>query len=111
MPIGHVTGTRSVSGSFTCYLTEDTSATNASADFFDDLRGITNVVTNSFALVFKIGGASGTPRLELNMPTCHLEIPTHSVEDVISLETNFMALPTTIAGTDEATIIYHGAVV
>ena len=111
VPIGHVTGTRSVSGSFTCYLTEDTSATNASADFFDDLRGITNVVTNSFALVFKIGGASGTPRLELNMPTCHLEIPTHSVEDVISLETNFMALPTTIAGTDEATIIYHGDVV
>jgi hypothetical protein len=111
VPIGHVTGTRSVSGSFTCYLTEDTSATNASADFFDDVRAITNVVTNSFALVFKIGGASGTPRLELNMPTCHIEIPTHSVEDVISLETNFMALPTTIAGTDEATIIYHGAVV
>ena len=24
VPIGHVTGTRAISGSFTCYLTEDT---------------------------------------------------------------------------------------
>ena len=109
VPIGHVTGTRSVSGSLTCYLTKDTSAVNASADFFEDLRSITNVVTNSFALTFKIGGASATPRLEISMPTCHVEIPTHSIEDVISLETNFMALPSTIDGTNEATLTYHAS--
>ena len=106
VPIGHVTGTRNVSGSFTCYLTEDTATTNASRDFFEDLRAITNVVTNSFALVFKIGGASGTG-LELNMATSHVEIPTHSIEDVISLETNFQALPSTIDGTDELTLTYR----
>ena len=108
VPIGHVTGTRSVSGSFTCYLTEDTGAgvTNVSRDFFEDLRAITNVVTNSFALVFKIGGASGTG-LELNMATAHVEIPTHSIEDVISLETNFQALPSTIVGTDELALTYR----
>ena len=106
VPIGHVTGTRNVSGSFTCYLTEDTSATNVSRDFFEDLRAITNVVTNSFALVFKIGGASGTG-LELNMATAHVEIPTHSIEDVISLETNFQALPSTIVGTDELALTYR----
>jgi len=106
VPIGHVTGTRSVSGSFTCYLTEDTSTTNASRDFFEDLRAITNVVTNSFALVFKIGGASGTG-LELNMATSHVEIPTHSIEDVISLETNFQALPSTIDGTNELALTYR----
>ena len=106
VPIGHVTGTRSVSGSFTCYLTEDTSTTNASRDFFEDLRAITNVVTNSFALVFKVGGASGTG-LELNMATSHVEIPTHSIEDVISLETNFQALPSTIDGTNELTLKYR----
>ncbi len=44
VPIGHVTGTRAVSGSFTCYLTEDTSTVNASADFFNDLRSITNIL-------------------------------------------------------------------
>jgi hypothetical protein len=106
VPIGHVTGTRNISGSFTCYLTEDTSTVNASRDFFEDLRAITNVVTNSFALVFKIGGASGTG-LELNMATSHVEIPTHSIEDVISLETNFQALPSTIDGTNEITLKYR----
>ena len=40
------------------------------------------------------------------MPTCHLEIPTHSIEDVISVETNFNALPSTIDGTNEVTLQY-----
>ena len=106
-PIGHVTGTRSVSGSMNCYLSKDTALNNNSADLWEDLKGITSVVTNSFALNFKIGGATaGTPRLEVNMPTCHLEIPTHSIEDVISVETAFNALPSTIDGTNEATITY-----
>jgi hypothetical protein len=108
IPIGHVTGTRSVSGSMTCYLSKDTSATNHSADLWEDLKSITSVVTNSFGLVFKIGGiTAGQPRLEVNMPTCHLEIPTHSIEDVISVETAFNALPSTIDGTNEATVIYY----
>lgn len=106
VPIGHITGTRTVSGSFTCYLTEDTSATNASADLFEDLRSITSTVTNSFALTFKIGGATGTG-LEVTMPTCHIEIPTHSVEDVIALETNFQALPSNISGSDEVSLTYR----
>jgi len=109
VPIGHVTGTRAVSGSFTCYLTEDTGTVNASADFFNDLRSITNVVTNSFALTFKIGGATGTPRLEVSMPTCHIEVPTHSIEDVISLESNFMALPSTIDEKNEISLTYHAS--
>ena len=50
---------------------------------------------------------AGTPRLEVNMPTCHLEIPTHSIEDVISVETRFNALPSTIDGTNEATLTYY----
>ena len=106
VPIGHVTGTISVSGSFTCYLTEDTATTNASGDFFEDLRAITNVVTNSFALTFKIGGASGTG-LELACSTAHIEIPTHSIEDVISLETTFQALPSSIDDTDEIVLTYR----
>lgn len=106
-PIGHVTGTRSISGSMNCYLSKDTTATDHSADLWEDLKSITSVVTNSFGLVFKIGGATaGTPRLEVNMPTCHLEIPTHSIEDVISVETAFNALPSTIDGTNEVTLKY-----
>jgi hypothetical protein len=106
-PIGHVTGTRSVSGSMNCYLSKDTTANDNSADLWEDLKGITSVVTNSFGLVFKIGGATAsTARLEVSLPTCHLEIPTHSIEDVISVETAFNALPSTIDGTNEATLKY-----
>ena len=106
-PFAHVTGGRAFGGSFTCYLTLDTSTFDStkSRDLFDDLRAASNVVTNSFDLTFKIGGGSGN-RLEVNFPEAHLEIPTHSIEDVISLETNFMALPSTIDGTDEATLTY-----
>lgn len=107
IPIGHVTGARSVSGSFTCYLTRNTSTfdSDRSRDLFEDLRGITNVVTNSFGLTFSIGGSSGN-RLGLTCATAHLEIPTHSIDDVISLETNFSALPQTIDDTDEVLLTY-----
>ena len=109
IPTGHVTGTRSVSGSFTCYLSVNSAARdgsgNLSRDLFEDLRALTSTVTNSVALTFSIGGASGN-RLEMSMPTCHLEIPTHSIEDVISLETNFQSLPSTIDNTNEITLTY-----
>ena len=108
-PIGHVTGTRSISGSMTCYLNRDTVTPNASADLWEDLKSITSVVTNSFALTFNIGGtANGVPKLAVSMPTCHLDIPTHSIEDVIAVETAFNALPSTIDGTDEVTMTYTG---
>jgi hypothetical protein len=105
-PLGHVTGTRSVSGSFTCYLNAES---NSSADLFENIIEGTTTITNNFDLTFKIGGASGTPRVEMAMTDCHLEVPTHSIDDVISLETNFHALPSTIDGTDELTIKYVGA--
>ena len=104
-PLGHVTGTRSISGSFTCYLN---TADDSSAELFEDLIEDQNTVTNSHSLTFSIGG-SNNPKMVVAMPTAHLEVPTHSIEDVISLETNFHALPSTIDGTDEATIAYTGA--
>lgn len=103
-PIGHVTGTRSISGSFTCYLGNHSAG---SADLFEDLIESTTTITNDFNLVFAIGGSS-TPNVTITLPTCHLEIPSHSIEDVISLETNFHALPSTIDGADEASIVYTG---
>jgi len=109
VPIGHVTGARSVSGSFTCYLTRDDATFNStkSRDFFEDLRGLTSVVTNNVGLTFNIGGTTtGTRRLEIDFGTAHVEIPTHSIEDVISLETNFQALPSSIDGTNEMTLKY-----
>jgi len=111
-PLGNVTGVRNVSGSFSCYLNAGETATpltvGTSGDLFDDLASAVAVVNNSTNLLFSIGGAS-TPKLEVNIPTAHLEIPSHQIEDIISLEMNFHALPSTINNTDEATIIYHNA--
>ncbi len=104
-PIAHVTGTRSISGSFTCYLGNHSAG---SADLFEDLIESTSTITNDFDLTFGIGGASA-PKVVINLPTCHLEIPTHSIDDIISIETNFHALPSTVDGADDATITYTGA--
>ena len=104
-PLGHVTGTRSVSGNFTCYLNAED---DSSAELFENIIEDTTKITNDFTLLFKVGGTA-TPRVELNMAQCHLEVPTHSIDDVISIETNFHALPSTIEGTDELAIKYVGA--
>ncbi len=99
-PLGHVTGTRTIGGSLTCYLDNES---NASAELFEDIIEATTDIQNVFSLAFDIG-ASGTPHLLLTMATCHLEVPSHSIDDVISLETNFHALPSTIGGTNEITL-------
>jgi hypothetical protein len=104
-PFAAVTGTRNIGGSFTCYLGNHS---GGSADLFEDLIESTSSITNDFNLVFSIGG-SATPNIQITLPTCHLEVPTHSIEDVISLETTFHALPSTINDADEATIVYNPA--
>ena len=71
--------------------------------------GALDKITNSFTTTFLVGGASGTPRLELKMDQAHFEIPSHNIEDVIALETNFQALPATVDDTDELEIKYVGA--
>ena len=108
--IGHVTGSRAVSGSFTCYLAADTASSNASKDFFDDMSALTTVTANKFDLTFAIGGGAGTPRLEIHCPQAHVDIPTHAVEDLISLETTFNALPSSLDVADDANLTYVGNV-
>ena len=108
-PLGHVTGTRGISGSFTCYLGADTaSGVDSSSDLFEDIIESTDTITNSFDLTFSVGGAAAAPGLVITVPTAHLEVPTHSLDDVISLEVNFHGLPSDINSANEATILYKG---
>ena len=106
-PLGHVTGTRSVSGNFTCYLNTPSSGAS-SADLFEDIIESTSVITNSFDLTFTVGGTGNTPRMVMNLDNCHLEVPTHSIDDIISLETNFHALPTSVDTKDEIDLVFFG---
>jgi len=104
VPFGHTMGTRSVSGNFTCYL--DNSGT-ASADLWQDLQASTSVTRNSFGLTFGVGGGSA-PRMEVTCAKAMLEVPVHSVADVISMEVAFHGLGSDIGDTDEVLIKYVG---
>ena len=116
-PIEGVTGARAIGGSFTCYLVFDNATgvsghTGASADFFADLvdpnKGLTKVV-NDFDVTFKVGGTtSGQPRVNLNFPKVHIDVPAHSIEDVISLETNFGAYTENFDTVDEFNLEIFG---
>ena len=97
-PLGHVTGSKSIGGNFTCYL--DNAGSTSSAEFYEDIVEATSDIQNSFSLLFDIG-ASAIPYVKIQMPTCHLEVPTHSIEEVISMETNFHALPSDFDSTNE----------
>ena len=114
-PIGHITGARSISGSFTCYLNDDNTGTdNRSARFFKDLSAATGVTRNKFNLKFivgSIGTAATDVGLAFELPSAHIDIPTHQIEDVISLETNFHALPSSLTAADEVKITYKGRAV
>ncbi len=119
IPIEHVTGGRTVNGNFTCYLTLDTDASTTvfkgtSVELFNDMttsgsnKGLEKVV-NDFDVTFQIGGAVvSTPRLFVKIPKCHIDVPTHSVEDVISVETNFAAYTTDFNVANEVQLEYYG---
>jgi hypothetical protein len=111
-PLAPVMGTRSVSGSFTCYLDNadgsGAGTAGSSADLIEDLLLANTLVTNSFKLIFDIGGTAATPGIRIVMPQAMLEVPAHSIEDVISVEAAFQALPSDISSTDELTITYTG---
>ena len=100
-PLGHVTGSKTIGGNFTCYL--DNASSTSSAEFYEDLVEATSDIQNSFSLTFDIG-ASAAPYALITMPTCHLEVPTHSIEEVISMETNFHALPSDFDSTNEISV-------
>jgi len=110
IPIGHVTGARSVSGTFTNYLVRDPNGLgNDSSGFWEDVKGLRTVITHDFRLIFSVGGltaTAGSPTVDFSMPHCHIEIPTHSIDDVIALETNFTALGTCISSANEVTVTY-----
>lgn len=109
LPVGHITGNKSITGNFTCYVNAGTAGD--SADFYADMNTTTarQLTNNEFDLTFKLGGENGTPRFEINLPTAHIEIPEVQIEDVISLNMNFHGLPSAIDQADEANFTIIGA--
>ena len=109
VPIEHVKGGRVVTGNFTCYLTFDDTNAGSSVDLFNDMVGTgLNRVVNNFEVTFQIGGSTGTPRLNVIMPKVHINVPSHSIEDVISVETNFASYTDEFNVANEVQLEYIG---
>lgn len=110
VPLGHVTGTRNIGGSFTCYVDSQASG---SGELFADLSTGTTNTREDFDLTFYVGGASGTPDVArapgmvFSMPNAHLSVPTHDTGDVIALSVDFSALPSELGVADEIDLIRY----
>jgi len=108
-PIGHFTGTRAITCTFSCYL--DT-ATNKSmsllSDMLTDVNSATPDVTNAFNLQLNMGGTTA-PYVGFEMPRAHIVIPQIESEDVISTTIEATALGTGLTTTDELTVSYYAA--
>lgn len=111
-PIDHQTGTRAVSGNFTCYL--DSSATGSKGVYTDilaDINGASADTTNDFDIELKIGGASA-PNVVFHMNDAHLELPSIDTSDVMGATINFTALESSFGtSNNEMSVVYTGLTV
>ena len=107
-PLANITGARTITGTLNCYFDND-QANSKSGELFADLVADTSTVRNVFDMAVNVGGeTASTPRLALDLPTAHLEIPVINVEDLLTLEVTFHGQVANgdVDSTDEATIIY-----
>lgn len=117
-PCGHFTGQRVISGNMTAYL--KTGGANDTADLMNDIITYSNSSAGSdptdFELTINVGGIAAAspfdkPIVQLLMPGTHLIIPVINIEDVVSVDIAFNALPYTGANpdpeaTNELTVAY-----
>ena len=87
-PIGSFTGSREVTGSFTAYLR---GADGDSAQFLRDLANDRRPAPTAFSNANLVVGGVTAPYLALNMPAVVFDVPTHGIEDIISISVNFKA--------------------
>lgn len=106
-PIGHFTGTRAISGNFTCYLDTDANKSlTLLSDMLTDVVSANPAITNSFTITLNMGGEN-VPYVSFEMPRAHIVIPSIESEDVISTSVDFTALGTGLTTTDEMTVSYY----
>ena len=109
IPLANVTGARAISGNLTCYLDNDT-GNSKSGELFADMVADTSTVRNVYDMAINVGGTTAsTPRLTLDIPTAHLEVPVIGVEDLLTLDVAFHGQPSNgdVDNTDEMTVIYR----
>ena len=88
-PITYFTGTRAITGSLNAYL-KTGGTTDTGALLSAMLADTTNVQPN-YQVIVNIGGSSSSLRVDLNMPTTVVTIPTVDLQQVVSTAINFTA--------------------
>lgn len=126
-PITYYTATRSVTGSINAYLNTGTISTTSdgvtytkgTGELLKDLLASSATETEPmFATEIAIGGAANSVRVELQMPSVSISIPSINTEQVLSTTINFTAAPSTgaysaraydLTQTNELTVRYFSA--
>ena len=120
-PITYFTGTRSVTANVTAYLkTGSTGGNKQGAGLLNDLLVASSSSTeNKFSSIISLGGASNDTRLDLDMPTVQLSIPSITSEQIISTSITMTAQGSAtglaggaydLEGKNEISVKYYAAV-
>lgn len=109
-PATYYTGTRSVTGTLNAYLNTG-SVTNFSGggtgNLLKDMLAAASTVTEPmFSSSIAIGGGSNTPRVELEMPSVTIGVPSVNTEQVVSTAITFTAAGSDQPGTG-GTVAYN----
>lgn len=102
-PIAYYTGTRAISGNLTAYLNTGTlsgTVTKGTGALLQDmLDSATGTIEPMFSLELDIGGSANKLRVEMEMPSASITIPSLSTDQVITTTINFTAQPTAAGAT------------
>lgn len=97
-PVAYYTGTRAISGSLTAYLNTGTlsgTVTRGTGTLLQDmLDSATGTIEPMFGLTLAIGGSGNKLRVEMEMPTTSISIPSIGTDQVVTTTINFTAQPT-----------------
>lgn len=109
-PATYFTGTRSITGTLNCYLR--TGSLNSAGLINTLLTGSTTEVNPVFRMNIKVGGSTAADRVEFNMPSVVLSIPSVNTEQVVSTAITFTAQGSAnnlfdIATANELTVKYY----
>lgn len=104
-PVTYYTATRSVTGTLNAYLNTGTlvgatvggvTVADGTGELLADLVAVADVETEPlFYIELALGGPTATTRVELQMPSVSIGIPTINVEQVISTAINFTGAAST----------------
>jgi len=121
-PAAYFTGTRAVTGTLNAYLNTGTVTGYTGGGTGNLLKNMlaaaSSVTEPMFSLELAIGGKDNALRVELQMPSVSLGVPTIDAQAVISTAINFTAAPSSLTGdattssydlsrTNELTVRYY----